>query len=1125
VKPPSDESLSERIARLSPERRRALERLLIARKAPRGAAPDGILGSQSGPRVAPLSFSQERVWFTEQMAPGNALFNLRTAFRIRGISAAVLERALSEIVRRHESLRTTFGLQDGRPVQRIGEALPVAVPVVDLSATPPTEREAQARAQAQEEVGRPFDLERGPLLRVLLIDLGEEDFLFVLTVHHIVSDGWSMGVFFQELSTLYRDLASGRSPSLAPLRLQYADFATWQRERLRGEALEAQVGYWRAQLADLPALELPCDRRRPALPSYRGSRHPVALPAALARRVKEFAKTEGATPYMVLLAAFDVLLYRYSGQEDLAVGTYSANRNRVELEGLIGFFINTLVMRADLSGRPSFRQVVARTRESAMEAYAHQDLPFTTLVEQLQPDRDMSRNPFFQAVFHLYNVPSGGLSSSSDYRVEGAWLEHPTAAFDLTLTLQESSGTFVGELEYSTDLFEASTAAALAEHYQLLLEAALGEPDRPVAELPLLTAAERARLGAALVLEAAPQPAADSVVARFGRVAAATPDTAAMRCEGRTLSYGDLDRRSAALAARLQEAGVRPGGVVGVCLPRSLDAAVALLAVWKSGAVYLPLDPTYPRDRLAFMQSDAAAHVVIACAPEADWFAGTRSVGLDGLDEDPLPSLALPAPDAEAPAFIMYTSGSTGTPKGIVAPHRQLLNRLDWLDREQPLGLGEVGCQKTPLSFIDSIWELVGPLLQQRLTVILPDVVVQDLDALVSELAAAQVSRLWLVPSLLKALLDRHPDLGDRLPALRLWVATGEALPRDLAQRFHSALPEASLFNLYGTSEVWDVSWQDMRSEPVEASHVGVGRPIPGVVVLVVDSAGGAVPIGAMGELAVGGAALPLGHVNRPDLDAARFIPDPLRPGERLFRTGDLGRLRRDGVLELLGRSEREVKVRGHRVDLGEIECLLRQTPGVADAVVVAEEDDERGARLLAYVMSSAGPEAVWAELVPTCRRFLERKLPEALVPSVFVALERIPLTPSGKVDRRALPPPDPLSTRSAPPALPRTPLEQRLVEIFREVLRVPVVGVHDHLFSDLGAHSLLATQLLSRIGDRLGAGLPVRTLFEHPTVASLAEQIEIAIRAGGSLPASAEPIRPVQRDKYRLAVPPPSLD
>ena len=1101
---PDVSSLGRRLSELSADKRAVFEKLA-------GSQPGKVSRSlpirpRTGSGPTPLSFAQQRLWFLDQLMPGTTLFNLTFACRIREpVDEAVLERSLNEIVRRHESLRTSFESRSGEPFQVVAPDLRIGLRFADLRHVVDSDPEAEAVRIIGEESGYSFDLGKGPLLRTALLRLGETSYVFVVTMHHIVSDKWSMGVFWSELSTIWEAFARNAHCPLPDLSLQYADFAVWEREWLAGDELARLVSYWKAQLAELTVLDLPADRPRPAVPSFRGAARCVTIPASLAAKLQGLGQREGATLFMTLLAAFQTLLFRYSGQDDIAVGTFTANRNRAEIEDLIGFFINTLVLRADFSGSPTFRELLAQVRRTALDAYAHQDLPFAQLVQELSPERDLSRNPLFQVAFQLLNTPTAD-REQADADDEVLEAPHESAILDMALTAWESAEGLGLEIEYNTDLFEADTVERLARHYQALLESIVADPDQRVHELPLLSEMEQRQLAGWNDTSVA-NPDEAGIVALFEGQVARTPERTALRFEGEGLSYDQLNRRANQLARHLVELGVRPETRVGMCAGRSMDTVVGLLAILKAGGAYVPLDPAHPRDRLAYIVADAGLDVLICSKRSVGSLPDNRAhiVTLEDLawdDSEPSSNPGIKVrPDTLA--YVIYTSGSTGQPKGVAVEHRQVLNRLFWMWDAYPFAPDEVSCQKTALSFVDSLWELLGPLLQGIPTVIIPDEVARDPVALVHGLAEARASRIWLVPSMLRLLLSAHPDLGHRLPALRFWVASGEELSNEVFRLFAEHHPDAVLYNLYGTSEVWDATWYDPRHDGPSHSCVPIGRPIANTQALILDPHLRLVPVGVPGELHIGGAGLARCYLDRPDLTAEKFIPHPFsaEPGARLYKTGDLARHRADGIIEFMGRMDRQVKLRGFRIELGEVEAALEQHRAVREAAVLLREDHPREPRLVGYVVLHPPDQPAEGVSGLALRQFLRRTLPEYMIPSAFVTLAAFPLTASGKLDRRALPAPGVgRSVLANAYIAPRTPEEEQLARILGQLLGVERIGVHDNFF-ELSGHSLLAIRAVSRIREVFNVEIPLRAIFESPTVAGLEQMIEIAQLQGDATP------------------------
>jgi amino acid adenylation domain-containing protein len=1066
----------------------------LDRKAP-------ALVAQARPEPLPLSYAQERLWLLEQIGGLGSAYNLTARARLYGrFDDQAFELALSEVVNRHESLRTRFTDVDGGPVQVIDPPGLLVLQVEDLDYLAGDERASAARRRIRALAAEPFDLERGPLFRAHLLRLSEEEHMAVLVMHHIVSDGWSMRVLIQELSALYAAFCEGRPSPLGALPVQYADYALWQRQWLQGDVLAEQVGYWKDRLAGAPvALELPTDRVRPAVQSYRGAAYNFALSPELTAGLYKLARVEGATLFMILLAAFQVLLSRWSGQTDVVVGTPIAGRTHRELESLIGYFLNTLALRTDLSGDPSFHELVGQVKETALGAYAHQELPFEKLVEELQPVRDLSRQPVFQVLLVLQNVPQAtqplpGLQLSRKGGGGGS------AKLDLSLYVFEREGRLDGHFEYATDLFDRSTIERLAGHLRILLEGIVADPDARIGELPLLDEAERRRVLVEWNATAADYPKEKCVHELLAAQAARTPDAVALVYEEQQISYGELERRTNQLAHYLRELGVGPDVIVGLCIERSLEMIAGLLGILKAGGAYLPLDPGYPAERLAYMVSDAGAPVVLTQAAVADRLPGgaQRVVVLDGSAEA-IAAQPLSAPVSGAGpdnlAYVIYTSGSTGQPKGAMGTHRALVNRLQW---EDGAGAGEIYAQKSTLNVIDALWEVFMPLIHGGRVAVVEAAASKDPRLLAAALGRHGVTRVMLVPSLLQALIESHAVVTDDLAGLQYLMSSGEALRPELVRAAARLLPRARIVNVYGTSEFWDAAGCDAQPE-FEDVRIPIGRPLTNMRLYVLNGAFEPVPVGVGGELYIGGVGLARGYAGRANLTAARFVPSPFGTGERLYRSGDLGRWRSDGRLEFLGRADGQVKLRGHRVEPGEIEARLVEHAAVHQAVVMAREDVPGDQRLVAYVVAADAAALGAGEL----RAHLKRSLPEYMVPSAFVLLDGLPLTPNGKIDRRALPVPEAGAVIRGDYVAPRTPVEEVLAGIWTEVLKLDRVGVQDNFFT-LGGHSLLAMRVVARVREALAVELPLRALFDAPTVGELAGRVETAQREGLGLVAPA---------------------
>jgi amino acid adenylation domain-containing protein len=1029
----------------------------------------------------PLSFAQERLWFLDRLEPGSSTYNLVNALRLAGrLQRPIMARALAEVVRRHAALRTTFAETAAGPVQVVGPAAEPPLPLIDLGSLPATRREEEARRRVHGEARRPFDLARGPLARALLLRLAAEEHVVVLNQHHIVSDGWSMGVLVREVAALYTAFAQGLSSPLPEPPIQYGDFAVWQRDRLRGEALEAQLGFWRERLQGVPPLDLPTDRPRPPAQTFRGARLPVGLPAELTSAVVSLGQRERATLFMTLLAAFATLLHRYSGQADLAVGTPHANRDRPEIEPLIGFFVNTLALRLDAAGEPRFRRFLGRVREVAVGAFAHHEVPFEKIVEELRPERDLARSPLFQVMFILQNN-AGDPVDLPGLTVAPYVFEAITAKFELTLTLFELAGGLAGSLEYNTDLFERTTIERMAGHLGRLLKAAVTDQERGIGELPLLGAAESAQLLAAWNDTAVARPPGALIHGLFEAQAARTPQAVAVSQGGEFLTYGELEERSNRLARRLRRLGVGPDVAVGLHVERTPRMVVALLGILKAGGAYVPLDPSHPAERLRMVVEDSGIRVlvteesILGSLPAH----GAAVLRLDRDGSDVAAESAAPverSATAENLAYVIYTSGSTGRPKGVQLPHRAVVNFLLAMAERPGLGAGDVVPALTTLSFDIAGLEIYLPLVVGARIEMVKREEVADGTQLAARLAACGATLVQATPATWRLLLESGWQ-GDG--ALKV-LCGGEALPRELAWSLLARVGE--LWNVYGPTEtaVWSAAGRVASGD----GPVWLGAPIANTGFYVVNPALQPVPAGVPGELWIAGDGVARGYLNRPDLTAEKFVPDPFAaaPGARLYRTGDLVRWRPAGELEFLGRIDHQVKVRGFRIELGEIEAALLRHPRVAAAAVAVREDGG-DKRLIAYLVAD-GKRPPADDL----RRHLRDLLPDYMVPAAFVVLDAFPLTPSGKVDRRALPAPE--GTRESAVAIafvdPRSEIERKIAAVWRDVLKLDRVGANDNFF-DLGGHSLLAVQVHARLGEILGRELALVDLFRYPTVSSLA--------------------------------------
>ena len=1033
---------------------------------------------------------QERLWLLEQLQPGTPLYNVLWSAWLEGpLNVAAFERALAGLFQRHEALRTTFATQAGEPVQVIHPRVAVSLPVVDLRNLSEAEREAEGLRVASEEARRPFNLADGPLVRALLVRTEETKHLLVLTLHHIISDGWSLGVAIRELGALYGAELHGRPSPLPEPVLQPADHAMWQREWLKGEALEAQLGYWRQQLAGAPTvLELPTDFPRPSLQRFRGDTVRAHLPAALTERLHALCRREGVTPFMGLLAAFQLLLSRVSGQEDVCVGSPIAGRHHPGLEELIGFFVNTLVLRTRLGGNPTFRELLHRVRATTLDAYAHQDVPFERLVEALQPPRSLSHAPLVQVVLAL-NEGARLDAAPEGLAMRPVELASGTAKFDLTLSLFETREGLTGTLEYDADLFTPATASRLMRQLRVLLEAAVADPGQRVGDLPMMDAADRQRLLVEWNDTTAAYPRDASLAELFEAHAARTPDAIAAECQDTRLTYGELDRRANQLARHLRKLSVGPGMPVGLCMQRSLELVVGMLGILKAGGAYVPLDPTYPRERLAFMVEDTRLSVVLSQRSVREVLptdSGANVVLLDeawskiALEPDSSPGVKMPA---QSLAYVMYTSGSTGRPKGVCIPQRGVA-RLVLGNQYARLGPEEVFLQLAPICFDASTFEMWGALLHGAKLVLFPPTT-PTVDALKDVLVRHGVTTLWLTAALFEAVSAARPDALDGVPQV---FSGGDVLPLSAVRE--RLARGGMLVNGYGPTEVTTfASCHVMKSGSLVEGSVPIGRPIANTRVYVVDRGLRLVPPGVPGELLIGGDGLAWGYLGRPELTSERFIPDAFGPeaGGRLYRSGDLVRYREDGALEFLGRMDAQVKVRGYRVEPGEVEDALRKHPAVAEAVVVARPDPAGGKRLVAYAVPRQGE-----TLEPrVLRAFLAESLPEFMVPAALVPLAALPMAPSGKVDRATLPEPEVSRPAGSTFAEPTTALERQVAELWAQVRGVEWVGVEDHFFADLGGSSMSVVKACALLRDELKRDVPATRFFEHPTVRAFAMSLE----------------------------------
>jgi amino acid adenylation domain-containing protein len=1081
---PTVEALSERVEGSLGGQRRKVD--VTIERAPRG---DGL----------PLSFAQHRLWFIDQFESGSYAYNMPGALKLSGrLDIGALDQSLNEIIRRHEVLRTTFDVTDGRPDQIIAEGFKLELALADISLLPEADRDSYVLETGNREARTPFDLANGPLVRARLLRLDEETHILFVTMHHIISDGWSLNIFLKELLALYEAFSNERPSPLPEMPIQYADFTLWQRQWLRGEVLEDLLLYWKKQLGgELSALQLPTDRPRLAAANLEAAKQTITIPKSVAEDLRSLSIREGATRFMTLLAAFKVLLYRYSGQEDLIVGTPIANRNRAEIENLIGLFVNTLILRTDLQGRPSFRALLGRVREVAMDGYAHQDLPFEKLVEELQPDRDLTRNPLFQVMMDLQDAPLpafevSGLSIST--MQVGAMT---TKYIDLVLHVVDSAEGLITSLEYSTDLFEAATIGRMLGHFQTILSAVIANPDERISELPLLTEGERHEIVVEWNDSRADYPLEICVHQVIEAAAEESPHAVAVVFEQKQLTYGELNRRSNQLAHYLRRQNVGVETLVGVLMEHSVELIVGMLAIMKAGGAYVALDPEYPAERLASMLENAHAPVLLTQRrllnrlPETDaevicadrlW----REIAQES-EANPVSGVA-----ADNIAIVLYTSGSTGKPKGVMMTHRGTCNHIFWAQDNFPLAETDSMPFKYSVCFDASVFEILYPLFAKARLVIVPQSLHKDVASLVNFISRNKITTIDIPTPMLPVLMEDSNFL--KCESLRQITCASDSMSVEVKERYFAAVGKP-LVHFYGPCEASIGSTFNICRPGGESTIVSVGKPVANTQIYTLDPTLQPMPVGLTGEIYVGGVGVTRGYLNKPDVTAERFIPDPFsqEPGARIYKTGDRGRYRPDGNLEFAGRMDHQVKIRGYRIELGDVEAAIMECPVVEETIVLARHlDDGRpsharnGKALTAYVVFKEDEPGQVAEL----RKYLAKKLPSYMVPSVFVPLAEMPWNSSGKIDVMALPEPAQAAFElEADFILPRNAVEQVLAMIWTEILEVDPISIHNNFF-ELGGHSLAAAQVIYRVRDLFHVELPVRTLFEGATLAELSQSL-----------------------------------
>ncbi len=1079
------------LSKLSDEKQALLARYLS------GRIPNTPLPVESIPRLAadapaPLSASQQQMWLLSQLIPDVPVYNECVMVSLPDtLDMHALQQSLNEIICRHEAWRTSFSMQGEEPIQIVHPPFPFPLTEVDLRSIVESEREPEAQRLAQAAALEPFDLTQCPLLRGLLFHLSDSDHRLYITLHHIIFDGVTIyQIFLSELHSLYEAFAAGKTTPLPALSIQYRDYAHWQRKQLEDDVLIAQqLAYWKERLAGAsPSLELPADHPRPLTPTYRGANYKFSLTGELSNAIKAVGQQEGATLFVMLLTAFNTLLYRYTGQSDLLIGTASSGRNHPDLQQMMGVFINMLIMRANLAGNPSFREVLQQMREVSIEAQLHQDVPFEYVVRELQPQREAGQNPLFQVLLML--------KPSAPTLKDGWALTHMdvntrTAKFDLSLIVEEHPEGLMCSFEYSTDLFETTTIVRMAAHWQTLLQGIVADPGQKLEELPLLTETERHQLLVEWNDTARAYPQDVCIHQFIEAQVERTPEAPAVLFEQQQLTYRELNRRANQLAHHLRKLGVSPNVPVGICMERSLEMMVALLAILKAGGAYVPLEPSYPSERLAFMLSDSSMQVLLSQQhllprlPKHELPTICLDVGRKEIDKEPVENPSGGA-SPENLAYIMYTSGSTGQPKGVLMPHRAVCNHLCWYQEQFHLTAADRYLQKTALSFDPSVTECFSPLLVGAPVVLAQPEGQRDSAYLVQTIREQHITIMQLVPTLLQMLL-LESDLG-KCTSLRYVTCGAEVLPRADQQRFQAVLP-IDLYNIYGPTEtcIDATLWLCQRGDP--AANVPIGRPIANLQTYILDPYLQPVPQGVPGELYIGGAGLAHGYLNQPDLTAERFIANPFSndPAARLYKTGDVVRYRPDGAIEFVGRRDDQVKIRGFRIEIGEIETVLAHFPTIREAVVEVFEAIPGAKSLVAYVVPTTGQRPTPKQL----RVFLQETLPSYMIPSSFVLLDAFPVTSNGKIDRQALPAPDQKRSEEEHSFVaPMSLLHHKLVQIWEDVLHVHPISIQDNFFA-LGGHSLLAARLFAAIEYEFGKKFPLSTLYHGATVEYLAELLQ----------------------------------
>lgn len=1064
--------ITQQIINLPVEKRKLLLEKL--KKSRHGGDEKKIKPREDQTNIVPLSYTQERLWFLEQLDPGNTAYNFLFAERFEGsLNPQALEKTLNEIIKRHEILRTSFKMIDGQPVQFIEKTIDLKLPVIDLSNFSESEKDKEVERYIDELGQTVFDLSQAPLLKVCLLRRKEDLHLLLVCIHHIITDGWSMEIFAKELTTIYEAFVAGNPYVLPQLPVQYADYTVWQREWLKEEAQNKLLSYWKKQLNNAPThLELPTDRPRPSNQTFHGDVYSIFLSENLSYQLKKISKEEGVTLFMTMLAAFKILLARYTGNEDIVVGTPVANRDRSEIENLIGFFVNTLVLRTNLSGHPSFHELLSRVRKVVLEAYEHRELPFEKLVTEIQPERDLSITPLFQVMF-IFNSPKVKSSDSKSLSIGTPLpLSNKTAKYDLTLYVLEREKDLVVTFEYNTDLFELSTIRRMSEQYLCLLKEVVKNIHRPISEINILTEEEQQKLSKWNSTDL-DYPKEYCIHHIFETQVEQTPDSIAIEFKDQHITYIVLNNRANQLAHYLKKLKVGPEVLVGIYLDRSIDMVVSLLGVLKSGGAYVPLDPSFPDERIAYMIKDAGVSVLLTHQNLLEKLPENQA-RVVCLDRD---CLQIAKENSDNPdsgctpqniAYVIYTSGSTGKPKGVAVQHASLVNFLSSMQRTPGLTAKDTMLAVTTLSFDISALEIYLPLIVGARVILADKEEASNGRRLIELLKQSEATVMQATPATWRMLLDTGWQGNDSLKML----CGGEALSRTLANELLEKGGE--LWNLYGPTET--TVWSAVLKVEKNDGPVPIGFPIGNTKIYILDSNLQPAPLGAFGELYIGGEGLARGYLNKPELTAEKFLPDPFskKPGARLYRTGDVARYLPDGKIEFSGRLDYQVKIRGFRIELGEIETVCLQHPDIQEAVVVPKQILENDFRLVAYIKYKSNKQLTVSEL----RKYLKKKLPDYMIPSLFVTMETFPLTANGKIDRKKLPVPEGMKGETGRKQVPpETPMEKLIAEIWQQVLGMNGFSVHDNFF-ELGGHSLLSMKVLYHIEKKLGLRINPREIM-----------------------------------------------